>query len=355
MTATNTYRRILVSPLNWGLGHATRLIPIVDALVKKGHYVLLAGQLPSLDVLRQTFPELDWVELNGFNVQLSASRHQWLRLMKQIPFFFSSIKQEHKLTQSIIKQYNIDLIISDNRYGVWSKEVHSVIITHQTTPSAGKHLSFVKPLSNLVSRHWLRKFDECWVPDIASQDNLSGTLSGTISQLNTHHIGLPSRLSLVDSTTDDTCEVLIIISGPEPQRSILEHTLISRFKDSHYQTTLLSGTPGGFIRKKGSVKILPHCNAKLLKSLIINSRYIICRSGYSTLIDLIHCQQTALLVPTPGQYEQEYLAIRASELWDFRYINQQQLEEVALECLLREQKAPLPFNGSTELKLPMWL
>nr|WP_244824810.1 glycosyltransferase [Carboxylicivirga mesophila] len=275
--------------------------------------------------------------------------------MKQIPSFFSSIRLEHKLTQSIIKQYNIDLIISDNRYGLWSNEVHSVIITHQTTPSTGKHFSFFKPLSNALSRYWLRKFNECWVPDIESPTKLSGTLSGTITQLNTHHIGLPSRLSLVDCTTDDTCEVLIILSGPEPQRSILERTLIRRFKNSHFQTILLSGTPGGVIRKEGSVQILPHCHARQLKSLIINSRYIICRSGYSTLIDLIHCHRTALLIPTPGQYEQEYLAVRASDLWGFSYINQQQLEEVALERLLHEQITLLPFNGSTDMKLPMWL
>ncbi len=319
--------------------------------MKEGHYVLLAGESPSLEVLKLTFPQLEWVNLPGFKVQLSHNKRQWLKLLLQTPSLLASIAREHRATQTIIKDYNIDLIISDNRYGVRSPHIASVIITHQTTPYLGKTFYFLRPLSNLISKRWLQQFDECWVPDIEGNLNLSGTLSQPISKLKIRHIGFLSRLALVNQVSSDTCDVLVILSGPEPQRSILKKLLIQKLKDSKLKTILISGKIDEIPQKIGSIQILPHCYAEELKSLIMNSRHIICRSGYSTLMDLAHCRRSALLIPTPGQYEQEYLANRAVSLWGFRSINQHLIENTPLQHLLFEQMSPFEFNIKSCLQL----
>ncbi len=356
MTEQHTYRRILVSPLNWGLGHATRLIPVVDALLKEGHYVLLGGESPALNILRQTFPKLDWVILPGFNVKLSKRNHQWLKLLTQTPALISATVKEYKTTQAIIKAYNINLIISDNRYGVRSQHIPSVILTHQTTPYIGKHLSLFRPLSNWISQRWIKRFDECWIPDNEGENNLSGTLSKPIKGIPCKYIGILSRLSLTEaSDLDSKPDILIILSGPEPQRTQLEEILIRQFKDSKQKCILLNGRPDEKKRTIGNIEVLPHCSAEEQKSFILNSWHIICRSGYSTLMDLLYCRRTALLIPTPGQFEQEYLAHRAAKLMGFSFIEQHELVNTSIEKVIDKNlihRLTGSISGITLPKLP---
>jgi hypothetical protein len=238
------------------------------------------------------------------------------------------------VTQSIVNEYNINLILSDNRYGVHSKSVPSVILTHQTTPYIGEYLSFLRPLSNLISRRWIRRFNACWIPDFCGAHNLSGSLSKTLKALPCHYIGLLSRLSLVERPySNRKADILVILSGPEPQRTELEALLVRQLKDSQLKTILLGGRPNAIEKTIGAVDLLPHCTAEEQKGLILNCRYIICRSGYSTLMDLLHCQRTALLIPTPGQFEQEYLAKRSMHL-GFSSISQKQLQNTSVNEFL---------------------
>ena len=351
-------RRILISPLNWGLGHATRLIPVIDALNKQGHYCILAGESPSIDILKDAFPELPSEALKGFNVKLSQSNRQWIKLLKQTNTLLRAIKKEQQQTQVLIKKHRIDLIISDNRYGVYSKEVASVIITHQTQPYLGSSLRFLRPLSRLITKRLLNQFDECWIPDTKGHKTLSGSLSIPFKSLPTRHLGILSRLAIHQTATNpiQAADVLIILSGPEPHRSQLEEILLKKFMNINLTVVILKAQPRSKARKINNILLLPHCNSSNLKKLIYTSRYIICRSGYSTLMDLMHCGKKAILIPTPGQFEQEYLAKRMVALFGFDTLTQNQLKKAPLQAFLTDQDSScrsLQFPPFTLPPLPL--
>ncbi len=347
-------RRILISPLNWGLGHATRLIPVIDTLTKQGHYCLLAGESPSIDVLREAFPQLPFVELHGFNVKLSKSNQQWFKIFKQVPTFFKAINKEFDLTQLLIEKYQIDLILSDNRYGVRSNNVASIIVTHQTQPHLGKIFNFFRPLSNQVIKYLLKKFDACWIPDFNIPKNLSGDLSVPIKTLTTSHLGILSRLAIneTDAINNLNTDILVILSGPEPHRSQLEQLLLDKLINCHFKTTILRAKPNSKTEKRNNILLLPHCDTASFRNLICSSKYIICRSGYSTLMDLHYCNKKALLIPTPGQFEQEYLANRMATQFGFKTIPQEKLVDFEINQLLLPVKQDLNYSNTPPFTLP---
>ena len=354
MAKAKIHRRILVSPLNWGLGHATRLIPIIEELILQGHYVLLAGDGSSLAILRDAFPQLDWHRLPGFNISLSRRRSQCLQLLLQVPAFLSSIKKEHTAVKNVINQYAIDLIISDNRYGLYSKHVASVIITHQTNPYPGKYLVWMRPFTKRLSTRLLKHFDECWLPDSESKPKLSGTLSSPSKGLITKYLGYLSRINTnIKTNRSSAPDILVILSGPEPQRTLLETILIKQFKGSGLKTTMLCAQPERDKEQIENITLLPHCSPDEYYKLIMNSEHIICRSGYSTLMDLMVCQKTALLIPTPGQYEQEYLAKRASKLFGFSTISQNHIKSKKITHFLSTCSKTMKTVTPVKFKLPL--
>lgn len=341
-------RRILISPLNWGLGHATRLIPLVNSLLQQGHYVMLAGEWPSLRVLSEEFPSLDTVVLNGFRVKLSKGKYQWFSLLKQIPALIRSIRSDHSDAEELVRLKNIDFIISDNRYGFYSKSVHSVIITHQTHPYIGRFFFFLRPLTSLISRMWIRRFNECWIPDDITL-KLAGSLVRQVKGIDTTYMGMCSRLMLANKMSNglDKTEVLVILSGPEPQRTKLEGLLLNQLKEKGLRTVILGARPGMEFRMSDNISIFPHLSATKQKYLIENSGFIICRSGYSTIMDLVYCQRKALLIPTPGQYEQEYLARRMCDQFGFVTIQQDRLKSESVfdwYAQLKDAKCDLKYQ-----------
>lgn len=352
MSKAKSYRRVLISPLNWGLGHATRLVPIVEELLKQGHYVLITGEGASLTVLRNAFPQLDWQELPGFNISLSRHNFQWLQLLKQVPAFLSSIKKEHTLVKKLIEAYRIDLIISDNRYGLYSQKTASVIITHQTNPFLGKYLACLRPVTKYISSLLLKRFDECWIPDTESNTSLSGSLSKPSKTRTAKHIGHLSRLMHCRNHKQTSADILVILSGPEPQRTKLEHLIIKKLKETSFKTTILCANPKRKVEQTGNITLLPHCTANQQYELIINSKHIICRSGYSTLMDLVTCQKTALLIPTPGQHEQIYLAQRATNYFGFKTIDQKKLKYCLLSDILISTSNTHMTTKILKFKLP---
>jgi len=342
-------RRILISPLNWGLGHATRLIPLINILIKQGHYCLLAGEAPSITILKDEFPQLPVVQLQGFNIKLSKSNQQGLKLLTQAPSLFKAIKSEYLQSQKLIEENHINLIISDNRYGVHSDKVASIIITHQTQPYIGKAFRFFRPLSNQIIKKLIRKFDECWIPDMKAPDNLTGNLSIPIQSLTTKHLGLLSRLATqkIANTVSRTPDILVILSGPEPHRSKLEEILIKKFINTDFKVTILKAKPGSKVENIKNIELLPHCDVSTFKNLILKSKNIVCRSGYSTIMDLFYCNKKAILIPTPGQYEQEYLAHRMATLFGFKTISQKNLTQSPIDEFLQPiiHHQELPFSS----------
>ena len=300
-----TQKRILVSPLDWGLGHATRCIPIIRLLLEKNAEVIIAADGPSYNLLKNEFPQLQFIVLKGYNIKYSKRLPMGLKMTLMAPKILKGIKEEHQALKSIITQYKIDTVISDNRYGLWNKKVKSIFITHQLMV---KSLIGERLLHKII-KNFVKNFDECWVPDYANNNNLSGDLSHKYPLLkNTVFIGPLTRFNGGGEVAKQY-DVMAIISGPEPQRTIFEKLMIKQLKDADLNSLIVCGKPK--IKNQeviNNVEVLAHLKADDMQKAIQQSAIIIARSGYSTIMDLAALGKKVVFIPTPGQTEQEYLA-----------------------------------------------
>lgn len=307
--------QILISPLDWGLGHASRCIPIIRLFLEAGHIVTLAGSGRSLLLLQKEFPSLVSIELNGFSPKFKYSDYLAIQLIWKLPEFISKIIKENRELKKLIKRFKFDLIISDNRYGLWNKNVKSIIITHQVMIKAPAFLRFAEYPLYLVSKFLINQFAECWIPDHKEPPGLSGDLSHKYPlPANAIFIGPLSRFSspvFIKSQRKAIAGITTIISGTEPQRSDFENLILKQFAGLDIRTTIISGKPESMekARDEGNITILPYATVEETRTLIEESSLIICRSGYSSIMDMEALGAKALLVPTPGQTEQQYLAV----------------------------------------------
>lgn len=304
-------KKILVAPVFWGLGHATRCIPLIYKLIENDFEVVIASDGAALDLLRQEFPNLDYVELPSYKITY-PKYGIFFKITMIIQLFRISrgIRRERKLIRPIIKEKKIDGIISDGRLGIWSREIPSVYVTHQLNLNTGSTSFF----SKLLHRRFIKNFDACWVPDSADRiGGLSGKLGHTEEPLKyppVRYIGNLSRMKKKE--TSKNIDILAILSGPEPQRTLLEKKLLHEFQTSNKKIVLIQGLIGEREEeiRIGSVRVVNYMLSGALEEAINNSKLIVARSGYSSLMDLAKLQAKAFLIPTPGQYEQQYLAKR---------------------------------------------
>lgn len=303
-------KRILVAPLNWGLGHATRCIPILHALRNRGFEPIVASDGEALSLLQHEFPKLTFETLPAYNITYSKTKmgFSWA-IAKQLPKLKQTIKKGYKQTQHLVEKYKIEGIISDNRLGVRCPDITSVIITHQL-----KVLSKNVWLSSKLHQHYIQLFNACWVPDFKDTPNLSGVLGHTdVSGVDVTYINPLSRFSTRPITED--IDLLCILSGPEPQRTLLEQKL--RTELSNYKGTvvlvqgLVSDTQTAATQEQFTV--YNYMTSELLETYINRAKLVIARSGYTTLMDLAALGKRAFFIPTPGQLEQTYLAKQLTE------------------------------------------
>ena len=305
-------KRILVAPLNWGLGHATRSIPIINALITHNFEPIIASDGVALTLLQKEFPDLISVELPSYNVTYAKKGKFFkLKIIKDAPKLLKAIKSEKKATKQLIETYKIDGIISDNRLGVYIKHIPSVFITHQLKVLSGTTTWF----STKIHEEFIRKFDVCWVPDVKKLPNLSGKLGHPETfEIPTEYIGALSRFEKKDGPVLN--DILVLLSGPEPQRTFLEEKLISELKN--YKGTVVFVK--GIMQAEQTTEVINNITfynfmtSSLLEKTINESALIISRSGYTTVMDLAKLGKKAFFIPTPGQFEQEYLAKRLTEL-----------------------------------------
>lgn len=305
-------KKVLVAPLNWGIGHASRCVPVINGLLSEGHEVILASDGQAKLYLEREFPELSVLELPSYYISYPKRGGLFiLHMLTLMPRIWKAIKREHTLLQSWMSRYEFDVIISDNRYGMYSPNIKSVILTHQVRVAS--------PLQEeMVAQHvqkMLQKFDEVWVPDASGNINLSGKLGHQDTYfVQPKFTGVLSRMgpelepSKPENFPFSSSFILAVISGPEPMRAQLEEKLKQQLLGTEEKVVIV----GGKLNEEGTEEnedlfYMPFANSSQLKWLMLNSNAIICRSGYSTIMDLIALKKTAILVPTPGQTEQEYL------------------------------------------------
>lgn len=298
-----TKKRILVAPLDWGIGHATRCIPIIDKLIEHQFEVIIAADGRSLDLLKIEYPNLEFICFPCYNIKYSKYLPMSINILSQTPKIFSGIKKEHSFLNKIIDKYKIDGVISDNRFGLYTKKVKSVFITHQLQIQS---LCFSKIIKS-INYNYINKYDTCWIVDDPT-NNIAGKLSTPhVLPNNATYIGSLSRFKNIKK--EKKYAFLAIISGPEPQRTLLEKKIISSLKKRSEKALIILGKT----EKKESIfhkniTIKSHLKADELNIAIAESDLVICRSGYSTIMDLVKMQKNAIFIPTPGQTEQEYLA-----------------------------------------------
>jgi Glycosyltransferase family 28 C-terminal domain len=313
---------VLVAPLDWGLGHATRCIPIINELIHQGALVTIAANGDQKTLLEQEFPMLEFLEIPGYEMTYQAGILLKWALLIRIPILLRKIKKENIWLEEILKNRKLDLVISDNRYGLFNKKSYCVFITHQLCIQSGwsSLLAVGRWVDNKILKwHYklIRKFSECWVPDQEGKDSLAGKLSHppVLPPVPVSYIGILSRFKKTEKSIINN-SLLVLLSGPEPQRTEFEANLFRQMDGSSRQTTVVRGLPGTDAPApliRDGVKIYNHVSSSELNELIDESEFIVARSGYSTIMDLLKLKKKAILVPTPGQTEQEYLGIYMKE------------------------------------------
>ena len=306
----STKHKILVAPLNWGLGHATRCIPIVNTLIKNGYEPVIASDGDSLLLLQKEFPNLKSFDLPSYPIYYSKKAIFFkVNLLFKLPKFSAIYRAEHKEIDRIVKQENIHGIISDNRFGCFHPDVKSVYISHQIRVLSG----IFTFLSSKIHQSLIKNFDECWIPD-EENSPYSGRLSKTsFTSVKTKHIGVLSRFK--QQKADSKYDYLVLLSGPEPQRSQLEKVMLRIFKNTSKKVLLIQGKMEARQSeiRNNDITIVNFMTQHQLQQSIAESKLIIARLGYSTIMDLAVMGKKAFFIPTPGQTEQVYLAKKMAE------------------------------------------
>jgi len=302
-------KRILVAPLDWGLGHATRCIPLIRELNEAGCEVILGADGAPLELLSKEFPFLEKILLPGYGIRYANGGAGFgMKMIAQLPVIRKAIRREARVLRQWLATHQLDAIISDNRFGLHIPGIPSVIMTHQ--------LGIRSPFGP-VSEKWLKwanyryiqKFDACWVVDFPGDRNLAGKLShpDVLPRIPLTYLGCLSRLQPGKKAI--TRDLTVVISGPEPQRSLFEQLITEQVLDTGLSVLIVRGQPGAPIREStdSRIRIVPHLESERLNEALLESAFVLCRSGYSSVMDLVRLGKKAILVPTPGQTEQEYL------------------------------------------------
>lgn len=350
-------KKVLIAPLDWGLGHATRCIPVIDAFLALGYHVTIATDGPHEIILREAFPDLTFLRLKGYGIRYAKKAEGFaFKMIAQIPRILYNIFREFWWLRRTNRQQEFDLIVSDNRLGFFHLKTPSVFITHQ--------LNLQTPLTWLTSGlqwmqyRWFKLFyTMVWVPDMEGDQNLSGVLGNPTLKpsVPVWYMNCLSRLKAYANTevVEPSPQHLFlgIVSGPEPQRSIFQDLLWTEGNKINQPFKLIAGTANqaGNHAVSAYGSIVPHLGGPELAKAIENTNYIISRGGYTSLMELIPFGKPLILVPTPGQTEQVYLAKRWQEKgWALTYDQSEFHLENALKAAANFTYQPIPFKSFTK-------
>ena len=298
-------KRILVAPLDWGLGHATRCIPIIQYLIELGNTPVIAADKRPMELLKKEFPDQEFYRLEGYNIEYPTGAGMAWKMFRSAPHILKMIGWEKHELPKLVNELKLDGVISDNRFGLHCHLVPCVYMTHQVMIKA----PFLEGLLHHMHMSYAKEFKFCWVPDFPDSPGLSGDLA--------HRFPLPDNGSYVGplsrfkaQVVERDLDVVCIISGPEPQRTRFEKIILDELETFEGSAVVVAGRPEEHDERTNSKghKIIPHLSAIELQHLMARAKAVVSRSGYSTIMDLSVVGGKAIFVPTPGQTEQQYLA-----------------------------------------------
>jgi UDP:flavonoid glycosyltransferase YjiC (YdhE family) len=308
-------KRILLSPLNWGLGHVTRTIPIIQTFIKHENEVIICCDSDQEEIYRNYFPELWYVQHEGYPFSFKGKGNWSLDIMRNIFSLNVFLSDEKRRVEDLVEKFNPDLVVSDQRFGFRSNKIKSIIVSHQLNLP----LSKLSIAGKLLNRKMLNKFDEIWIPDNRDEP-LSGNLSkGANSK--SFFIGTCSRFhyDAIDKflPREKTYKYLGIVSGPIPYSNMFLELLVQKFSTLEEKCAIIS--PINCDSNCGNIDFYFRPNHDLFLETLLKSDTVISRSGYSTLMDINETGNNAILIPTNGQREQLYLAkhLKDNSAWKF--------------------------------------
>ncbi len=313
-------KTVLFAALDWGLGHATRCIPLIDALIELGHTPILASSGHALQFWKNYYPSLQFVTLSSLDVRYNGTA--WWSALLQSPFMIRRLMvDDKKLLKQYLKNNTVDFIVSDNRYGCTYPGIKAVLLSNQLDLLPPQNWSGLPALSwkiiwRSAFRGFAAPFQELWLPEFEDETlQLSKAMLYNPTKKPVRYIGLVTRLA-VETPTYIKKGTLLLLSGPEPQRTELERLLLAQTHLFPPPLTLVRGNnTAKNLAPNEKVNILPEItDPKELTQLIKQHKYVVCRPGHSTLSDLYYCGAHFGVISTPGQPEQEYLAQRITSM-----------------------------------------
>jgi hypothetical protein len=323
----STSKKILIAPLDWGLGHAARCVPVIHSLIKRGYNVNLGGSGLSGKLLQMEFPSLPYFEIPGYEVSYSSTLPMSIAMLRQAPGILRSIQSEKKWLEQKVESNKFDIVISDHRYGLYNKNAYSIFMGHQLFISTGSS-DLLEPVLWKINKSYIGNFDRCWIPDLPGEENASGKLSHkNLIPFPHDYVGLLSRFS-PGKNTEKKYEAAFILSGLEPLRTDLENLLIRQSYDLDKGKYILIRGTDQPIQKKvpDHVEVIDLADSKKVEEVIGQSEIMVSRAGYSSIMDYIVTGCKAILIATPGQTEQEYLAKYHYESGNFYRVEQAKLD-----------------------------
>jgi uncharacterized protein (TIGR00661 family) len=308
------------------------MVPVARKLLQMNNNIFIGSGEEHLSFFHEELPNLKYIVFPGFKPRYSRIFPQYLSLLFKMPVLLYHIAAEHQRVKRIIKEYNIDIVISDNRFGLWHSNSTTVYFTHQLLIPFPERFRFLEASGRMLHNMIIRRYSLCFVPDLPGDINLTGRLAhGFKIPYNVRYTGILSRFDNTNNHQSrnplDFSHNTVILSGPEPQRSILKEKLTAILKDRDQKTVIFEGKPGigGEITPLGNITFISHLPTGRMKDIIKSSGLIISRSGYTTIMELVSLKCTALIIPTPGQTEQEYLAEYLADKGWFSTISQDEL------------------------------
>ncbi len=328
-------KKILIAPLDWGMGHAARCVSLVKKLQQQNNHFTIACTTQQKQFLQQELNDVEYVDLFGYNINYSNLFPLWVKILLQLPKLCFVVRRENKWLTDYLKGNKIDVVISDNRFGFYHKSVESIFITHQLNIQAPVFNNMI----NRINTSFIKKYNTCWIPDYEEKEKrLSGSLSDNNKQLATVEFINPLSRFEKSKFIQRKYDALVLLSGPEPQRSLLEEKLVAAFTNTNYIIALVRGSNIQIEKKiPSNIHIIDMASSEQLQKLFNVTCKIICRSGYSTLMDLHTLDLKALLVPTPGQTEQKYLAIYWKEKFGYAAIEQKNITRESIEAFMKRE------------------
>lgn len=327
-----------------------------------GHDVIIAADHGPLSFMQKAFPDVELVRFSGFVPKYGKGNSMIMPALRLAPRILISLWRDHRALERIVDAYSVDAVISDNRFGAWSRRVPSVYMTHQLHIQTPEHWHWTSPIISACNRSCIRKYDECWIPDSPSEPFLAGELAAPeFRGVRTRRLGVLSRFdsSKIERTVEQNVDYLVILSGPEPQRTILENMVVEQSAEIEGNVVILRAQPDSSQQLENlpdNVTAFNHVDDELFVKLVTHAKRIVCRGGYSSLMDLVVLDRNAFLVPTPGQTEQEYLAEYLTNKGLFAYCSQQDFKLNEVEIPQLEVNRIFAYDSSLlKTQLDDWL